>query len=639
MPPTASTPAHPPTPSSIHTTWTNALNHPPTTRLSSLRRLLRSILSSSTPRSSASADTIPNLASTSILNRKSLALLYLDLALTYAFLGEYSKAALAFQDAALLDPGNAFAYFGVGLAKAELREWDSAGRNWKRCLSCFERGKRRGCGMLDGITYDLYEGDVGENYMLSGGLGDKWVLERSSVEWNIDVARIESTFKKGFHRWNSHGWNGIPAGLRFGPDWQAVDEVVIDDSSTVPDEFPGTRMCDPTDQKAARCPQSLDDIGKAYTALGFAQGYSLRPLQSAPSASEMPPPLPPRPNSRHLIDEPPVGKNPRRSIVERDEAGFFHPAAQRAEIVEEEITDALSTNLPPSIDIQPAATNPRISLITRDAAGFFLLPPLREEEIPDGHTDEITALQPASTWPTMQAGDETLLIPRLHKPPGTWPLTQRQRLQILMKSLPPTPAGPHTPLSALSLLTASHGGSYYCDSPTLGRYPYGFPVQGSSMSGKRGNERKTSSSWGSGGEGVSLPLVVMSPSAVPSPLDVGFSRRRKSTLGRRESASAAANETDEALELCSGSDRNDDTEKEGEERNSRDAVEQTLEQEHWHGAAAAEDEGDEDEEDPYDHDIVINPAYSALKPSTSTSDPDPGGPILLPLTFEGFGKK
>lgn len=199
----------------IHAHWTAALSLPPTAQLSNLRRLVRAV----------TKDHHPALRPLSLA---ALSPLYLDLALAYAFLGEYYLASTVFKAAVENDAASAVGWFGLGLAQAELAEWRNARRSWKECLRCFESVG----GRQEEIRYMLFQAqdeavqdEAAE--MLEVGLdSEAWTLERTSVEFNFRVALHEKGSKKlgvapraaGEKR---PGLNGLSAGLRFGPGWDA----------------------------------------------------------------------------------------------------------------------------------------------------------------------------------------------------------------------------------------------------------------------------------------------------------------------------------------------------------------------------------------------------------------------------------
>lgn len=126
------------------------------------------------------------------------------------------------------DTTSPIGWFGLGLAQAELGQWRSAKRSWKNCFKCFESAGDQ----QEGIPYVLFQI---ENYAAQDETAPRlkkdlesraWTLERTRVEFNYRVALRETGSKKlglapraaGEKR---PGLNGIPAGLRFGPCWDA----------------------------------------------------------------------------------------------------------------------------------------------------------------------------------------------------------------------------------------------------------------------------------------------------------------------------------------------------------------------------------------------------------------------------------
>lgn len=190
----------------IHAHWTSALSLPPSAQISSLRRLVRVV----------TQDHHPALRPLSIAD---LCQLYLDLALAYAFLGEYYLASKVFKEAVDNHATSAFGWFALGLAQAELADWRDARRSWKRCLHCFGPiGYQQ-----ESITYPLFQGQLLEVGLESGD----WTLERARVEFNFHIALREKGSKRAGVPRRAAGQkrpqlNGIPAGLRFGPGWDAA---------------------------------------------------------------------------------------------------------------------------------------------------------------------------------------------------------------------------------------------------------------------------------------------------------------------------------------------------------------------------------------------------------------------------------
>lgn len=171
------------------------------------------------------------------LSLAALCPLYLDLALAYAFLGEYFLASKVFKEAVDSDATSAVGWFGFGLAQAELCNWRNSRRSWKECLRCFESVN----GQQEGIRYALFRTQDEAAHTPEVGLDSgEWTLERTRVEFNFRVALLEKGSKNlgvapraaGQKR---PGLNGLPAALRFGPGWDASLQSL--DSPLLPHEL------------------------------------------------------------------------------------------------------------------------------------------------------------------------------------------------------------------------------------------------------------------------------------------------------------------------------------------------------------------------------------------------------------------
>ena len=311
----------------IHAHWTAALSLPPTAQLSSLRRLVRAII----------RDHHPALRPLSIA---ALCPLYLDLALAYAFLGEYYLASQVFKEAVDNDATSAVGWFGLGLAQAELSEWRNARRSWQACLQCFESVD----GQQERIRYVLFQAqdelaqddaaqmlEVGLEVGLNSG---EWTLERTRVEFNFRVALGEKGSKKlgvaprsaGQRR---PGLNGLSAGLRFGPGWDASLQCLV---SPLLGQYSCSHTREPGD-------------GAGFTS-------NLQPaVQTPPSSSTSGPgfTLPPRVSSRKPLPALPL--SPPTSIPSLTDDGSFNdhrPSLEEDPFTsssEEQAADPFSTSL------------------------------------------------------------------------------------------------------------------------------------------------------------------------------------------------------------------------------------------------------------------------------------------------------
>ena len=195
----------------IHAHWTAALDRPPTTSLAPLRRLINSIIKHGVNHGAQHGES-------SLLPRQHFALLWLDLCLTYAYLGDYWLAIKAADSAVELYPTFAIGWFARGLCKAELGEWRRARRDFKQCLICFEIVGTR----LEKIPCKIKQA----RHINRIGLGEEWVLEWAKVEWNYKVALIKGGSRRDTRspktqRQHELGLNGISAGVHMGPGWDA----------------------------------------------------------------------------------------------------------------------------------------------------------------------------------------------------------------------------------------------------------------------------------------------------------------------------------------------------------------------------------------------------------------------------------
>ncbi len=231
-------------------------------RLSTLRRLVSTITSKST--------------SGIVLHPIPLSRLFLDLALTYAYLGEYHLASVGFARVVNADAQRAFALFALGLSRSELGDWKEAKINWMRCLRCFERPE----GCLEYIPYQPFQqakpSNVDDDVTTRNiGLGEQWLLERERVKFNLNWATLETGDKRADIRRldpkdSRPGLNGIPAGLRFGPDGWLNAEL---------------------ERAEAKVFRPLEDIGKPSSTRSSPQSSDPSPVMKSL------PPLPPRPKA------------------------------------------------------------------------------------------------------------------------------------------------------------------------------------------------------------------------------------------------------------------------------------------------------------------------------------------------------
>ena len=196
----------------IHAHWIAALQRPPHTSLAALRQLINSIIKHGVNHGAQCGES-------TLLPRQHFALLFLDLCLTHAYLGDYWLAITVADAAVGLYPTFAINLFARGLCKAELGQWRKARRDFKRCLRCFEVAGRR----LERIPYKVHQSELTSRT----GLGEEWVLEWAKVHWDFKVALIEggSRSKAQPPAKSGQSLNGIPAGVHMGPGWEAKLEL------------------------------------------------------------------------------------------------------------------------------------------------------------------------------------------------------------------------------------------------------------------------------------------------------------------------------------------------------------------------------------------------------------------------------
>ena len=262
----------------IHAHWIAALHRPPTTSLAALRRLINSIIKHGVNHGAQHGES-------TLLPRQHFALLWLDLCLTYAYLGDYWLAINAADSAVGLYPTFAVGWFAKGLCKAELGEWRKARRDFKQCLICFEVVGTR----LERIPYKIDQsGPISRT-----GLGEEWVLEWAKVEWNFKVALLEGGSRKNpqspkIERQHGQGLNGIPAGVHMGPGWQAklelFDPVYFDVvASAYSKPSPPSSSSKSTDNDN----EEVYGSWKSDSTLAY---YDTKPLPPIPEVPPTPPP-------------------------------------------------------------------------------------------------------------------------------------------------------------------------------------------------------------------------------------------------------------------------------------------------------------------------------------------------------------
>ncbi|KAL8664394.1 MAG: hypothetical protein Q9202_003084 [Teloschistes flavicans] len=226
--------------------------------LSIFKTLLRTLRSAEHEQSpSTTSDEATNEAPPyRFLLPEEIALLYVNIALIHGFLGSYYLAAIAFDEALLLDEASAVAWFGLGIAKFYLHELRASKTAFRKCHNCFlshgDVGTRH---WRDEITYKVWNGSGEQSPNMgyavlndshktddASGLGllqtnvfakafpnGMWKLRRSQVVWNFEVIVRErhSLQKKGQEGAGARTQlQGIPVGVIFGLDVEARNRLV-----------------------------------------------------------------------------------------------------------------------------------------------------------------------------------------------------------------------------------------------------------------------------------------------------------------------------------------------------------------------------------------------------------------------------
>ena len=120
----------------------------------------------------------------------------------------------SFQSALYHDKWNWIALFCLGLANAEVEDWDEAIVPWQECLDIFEKVQ------TDALRYPIFQ----FKGMQDVGLDKEWALERTTVEHNLEAAlyeeeRMSHDMPRRAENQERQGLYGIPAGVLLGPIW------------------------------------------------------------------------------------------------------------------------------------------------------------------------------------------------------------------------------------------------------------------------------------------------------------------------------------------------------------------------------------------------------------------------------------
>ncbi len=154
-----------------------------------------------------------------LLTPRQMALLFLNLGLLRAFLGDYWLAEGSFKEALKLDEGNVVGWYGLGIARFLLGDLKNSKRAFGRCLGCLGNheslpvkvwvavGGWHGCGLE--MEEEIREGGV-------------WNFSKTRVVWNLKHTIHEMAWKKGGRQRPAEGkcgLNGVPVGVLFGPEF------------------------------------------------------------------------------------------------------------------------------------------------------------------------------------------------------------------------------------------------------------------------------------------------------------------------------------------------------------------------------------------------------------------------------------
>lgn len=215
--------------------------------LQTFRRLLKAlkIATGGSPSSTKEESNFPPSFHYRILLPREVALLFINIGLIQAYLGQYYLAGQAFQEALVLDPDSAVAWFGLGIAKFYSSELSASQRAFKKCQRCFLTWHADGyVYQQDELIYNVWPGqpdppnrtttsaaethdsgssdislDLFKGIMSSRLPNNQWKLELLRTEWNYRAARERSTsLKARIEHPQERSLTGIPAGVIFGLD-------------------------------------------------------------------------------------------------------------------------------------------------------------------------------------------------------------------------------------------------------------------------------------------------------------------------------------------------------------------------------------------------------------------------------------
>lgn len=254
--------------SSVHQLWTQALslNPPSASRsLSHLKSLLRTL----------------NLLPRPLLTPAQTAPLYLNIALLFAFLGDYFLAAESFHKAVELDENSAIGWHGLGGMKFLLGDWKAARKAWKTCLACLDSQQT--------LKYRMWILDGSGAETEKGRNRKEWVLEKARVEWNLSFSVLRNKGERKLLQEKVWSFAGVPAGMAFGPSF-STNSVNLYDAK----EKNGLDKGHVEGAKANASQHTSTNIPLANTRTSsHAMEISAKPLPALPdhiSLTQIPPP-------------------------------------------------------------------------------------------------------------------------------------------------------------------------------------------------------------------------------------------------------------------------------------------------------------------------------------------------------------
>ncbi|MCJ1482057.1 hypothetical protein MMC06_002219 [Schaereria dolodes] len=147
-----------------------------------------------------------------------VAQLWFNIGAIKGVLGEYWLAAEAFTKSVENDPALVVGWYGLGIAKFQLKQFRKSYKVFMNCLALMDRLS------VQEVKVDYlemcYNSALGNGNLPNILITGQWTLERTRVDWNTRQAIFEKNWKAkratrpGHGRW---GINGIPLGVLFIP--------------------------------------------------------------------------------------------------------------------------------------------------------------------------------------------------------------------------------------------------------------------------------------------------------------------------------------------------------------------------------------------------------------------------------------